>query len=115
MSAIVISILSLLAIVGLALTSLESVQTWRFTRRRTRRPFVDGLHEQASPAVIDDHKSAFRPAGFMRTPNVSILEPLCGLEDELRENLISFTALEGVSYEVILSVADSPLIPPSLL
>jgi ceramide glucosyltransferase len=36
---------------------------------------------------------------------VSILKPLCGLEDQLEENLISFASLPS-SYEVILSIAN---------
>ena len=52
--------------------------------RRRRRPFVSGL--------------PFRQAGF-----VSILKPVCGLDDELEQNLVSFTRLRGVRYEVIVS------------
>ena len=37
---------------------------------------------------------------------MSILKPLCGLDDELAANLESFARIEGVSHEVILSVAD---------
>lgn len=37
---------------------------------------------------------------------VSILKPLCGLEDGLEENLESFTRLRNGSYEVVLSIAD---------
>lgn len=39
-------------------------------------------------------------------PFVSILKPLCGLDDELEANLVSFAALRGMNYEVIFSVAD---------
>lgn len=41
---------------------------------------------------------------------VSILKPLCGLDDGLEENLASFATLRGVRYEVICSVArrDDP-------
>jgi ceramide glucosyltransferase len=41
-----------------------------------------------------------------RAPFVSILKPLCGLDDDLERNLESFTALRGIEYEVICSVAD---------
>src|SRR5260221_3682165 len=47
-----------------------------------------------------------RDASAGRAPFVSILKPLCGLDDELEVNLVSFTALRGVDYEVICSVAD---------
>jgi ceramide glucosyltransferase len=39
-------------------------------------------------------------------PFVSILKPLCGLDDDLQRNLESFAALRGIDYEVICSVAD---------
>jgi ceramide glucosyltransferase len=39
-------------------------------------------------------------------PKVSILKPICGLEDGLEQNLESFASLRGVAYEVIFSVAE---------
>jgi ceramide glucosyltransferase len=44
---------------------------------------------------------------------VSILKPVCGLDDGLEENLRSFLALRDVDYEVIVSVADEndPALP----
>ncbi len=42
----------------------------------------------------------------VRAPFVSILKPICGLDDDLERNLESFAALTGVDYEVIFSVAD---------
>jgi ceramide glucosyltransferase len=39
-------------------------------------------------------------------PLVSILKPISGLEDGLEHNLASFARIEGVSYEVIFSIAD---------
>jgi ceramide glucosyltransferase len=39
-------------------------------------------------------------------PRLSILKPLRGIDDGLEENLASFAALEGIDYEVVLSVAD---------
>jgi ceramide glucosyltransferase len=46
-------------------------------------------------------------------PAISILKPLCGLDDQLAENLASFAALPYPDYEVILGVAsaDDPAYP----
>lgn len=93
-------VLAVVAAVGVAISTVQAVLTVMFRRRG--RFFGRGLHEQASP-------TRFPPAGSRR-PFVSILKPVCGLEDELRENLLSFADLHGIDYEVILSVAD-PLDP----
>lgn len=37
---------------------------------------------------------------------VSILKPVCGLDDELEENLQSFARLEGIEYEVLISAEE---------
>jgi len=49
-----------------------------------------------------------QPAGKGRRSGsfVSILKPVCGLDDELEENLVSFTRLEDLSYEVIISAEE---------
>ncbi len=49
-----------------------------------------------------------RPAAGARlwNPRVSILKPVCGLDDELEENLVSFTRLRGVRYEVVISCEE---------
>jgi ceramide glucosyltransferase len=39
-------------------------------------------------------------------PPMSILKPLCGLDDSLEENLISFLDIDYPSYEVVLGVKD---------
>lgn len=39
-------------------------------------------------------------------PFVSILKPVCGLDDELEANLLSFVSLVGIRYEVILSIEN---------
>src|SRR5215831_18512439 len=39
-----------------------------------------------------------------RRPAISILKPLCGLDDDLEENLRSFAALPYPVYEVLLGV-----------
>lgn len=87
-------LLALVAI-AVALTWLQVLLAWRMRRRL---PFAGGLHEQAG----------WR--GFLRddstTIRLSILKPMCGLDDGLRDNLRSFVDLPGMSYEVILSVAE---------
>jgi len=40
-------------------------------------------------------------------PGVSVLKPLCGIEDGLRENLESFARLDWPRYEVVLGVRDA--------
>ncbi|HUO83667.1 MAG TPA: glycosyltransferase [Thermoanaerobaculia bacterium] len=93
----IVSALVWLAVIGSVLTSVQALLVWRFTRGH-RRPFARGLREQAPNASPRD--------ASMPMPRVSILKPLCGLDDELGENLDSFTRIEGVDYEVILSVED---------
>jgi len=90
--------LSILTALGVLLTSFQAVLTAMFRRRS--RFFVDGLHSQAA-------STPFSP------PVVSILKPVCGLEDDLEGNLESFARLNGIHYEVLLSVADpeDPAIP----
>src|SRR6202030_630594 len=90
-------ILTILTAIGLVLTTLQTVLTAVF---RGRRFFGAGLRRQADPA------RSFPPA-------VSILKPVCGLEDELEQNLESFTRLRGVEYEVLISIADphDPALP----
>lgn len=41
-----------------------------------------------------------------RRPPMSVLKPLCGVDDALEENLRSFAALEYPQYEVLLGVKD---------
>jgi len=75
-----------LASVGVLLTTAQVLFTLHFFRHRTAQ--APWKPKQGS------------------SPRVSILKPLSGLEDGLEENLASFAELRGVSYEVILSVAD---------
>lgn len=86
---------TLLTLISMVMTTVQTFLTVLF--RRHARFFDGGLREQAA-------SSHFLPAGFM--PLVSILKPVCGLEDGLDENLISFAALSRIRYEVLLSVAD---------
>ena len=85
--------LLIVAALGAILTSIQTLLVKRFLRGQ--RPFAPGPRS-ASP----------RAASTTTLPFVSILKPLSGLDDELSENLESFVSLEGVDYEVILSVAD---------
>jgi len=49
----------------------------------------------------------FGPAPRASFPRgVSILKPVCGVDDDLEANLESFAHLRGVDYEVIVSIAD---------
>ena len=95
--------LAALAFAGLLMTSLQTFLTRRFLGGR--RPFALRPRERA------ERSEAPSPRGASSTPSpgsprVSILKPLCGPEDDLEENLASFAALEGVSYEVVLTAAD---------
>jgi ceramide glucosyltransferase len=91
----------ILAAAGVVVTSLQVVLVARL--RRKRRPFV--------PAGL--------PAGSLQDGSsearlrVSVLKPLKALDDALEENLASFAALGGVSYEVILSAESEadPAVP----
>ncbi len=89
----IITILASLAAIALLLTTAQVVLVWRVRRR----PFA-----LRPPAAGDS-----RPDGSSGRPTprfVSVLKPLSGPEDGLEENLESFARLEGVRYEVILSV-----------
>lgn len=74
-------VFALVALLGTILTTVQAILTRRF--RRTRPPFVP-------------------QAGFF----VSILKPVCGLDDELEENLLSFLRIEGLRYEVVISAEE---------
>lgn len=90
------TILTLVAVAGAIITTAQALLTAIF--RRARRPFAGALPAQGS-----------RPDDSF----VSILKPVCGLDDELEENLLSFVSLRGVEYEVILSVEEQgdPALP----
>jgi ceramide glucosyltransferase len=77
-----------LTTIGLLLTTLQVILTISKLRR------AQGSAKSASQSCADE-------------PLVSILKPVCGLEDELEQNLSSFAHLTGVAYEVIISVADT--------
>lgn len=72
---------AILAVAGAIVTTAQAVLAWWMCRR--------------------DHSPSPGHPSF-----VSILKPVCGLDDELEENLLSFTNLRGVKYEVIVSAED---------
>jgi ceramide glucosyltransferase len=55
--------------------------------------------------VLRRHLGRAVPVAQARPP-ISILKPLCGLDDELAENLATFAALPYGAYEVVLGVAS---------
>lgn len=89
--------LAFVSIFGLLLTSSAVLLVWR----RVKHPAFHRLITDKNHAT-----SQFDIRGRSPVPRVSILKPLCGLEDELEENLASFANLTGPSYEVIFSIAD---------
>src|SRR5688572_162841 len=74
----------LLSLFGTIITTVQAL----LTRRFRRRPFAESLSSRLAGSFI------------------SILKPVCGLDDELEENLLSFTRLEGIRYEVIISAEE---------
>jgi ceramide glucosyltransferase len=76
----------LLALIGLVLTSVQVLLVVRF-RRSSRL--------ELRPQVTQPER-----------PLISILKPVCGLDDELEENLVSFTSLRGIRYEVVVSAEE---------
>ncbi|MGZ8830982.1 MAG: hypothetical protein ACXW2Q_11470, partial [Thermoanaerobaculia bacterium] len=72
-------VLGTLAIIGTILTSIQTLLTMRLRRRE--RPFAAGPGAAGS-----------RPGDLL----VSILKPVCGLDDELEQNLLSFVSLHGI-------------------
>lgn len=74
------------------MTTIQTVLTLLF-RRRGR--FFEPVPRDSFP----------RDASWRRR-RVSILKPVCGVDDDLEANLESFAALRGVVYEVIVSIAD---------
>lgn len=75
-------IFALLALVGVVITTIQTLLVRRFRMQR---------------------RAGFSPP---RPEFVSILKPVCGLDDELEENLLSFTRLRGIRYEVIVSAEE---------
>jgi len=59
-----------------------------------------------SALAIFSRRRAGRPLGIERAPRISVLKPLAGADDDLRDNLDSFAALDYPAYEVLLGVAS---------
>lgn len=82
-------IFTMVSLFGTILSVIQTVLTVAF--RRDQHPFGDGRREDSS-----------QPADSL----VTVLKPVCGLDDELEENLLSFVSLRGLNYEVIISIED---------
>jgi len=98
---VVYALATVLAVFAAVLTSVQTVLTLLFRRRGSffaRGPQRAGLS---------------RPDAFSRPRRISVLKPVCGIDDELEANLESFASIRVVRYEVIVSVADprDPAIP----
>jgi DNA-binding NarL/FixJ family response regulator len=72
-----------------------------------------GLMVLAVPGVALRRHLRRQAALPRSTPPISILKPLCGLDDSLLENLASFAALSYPRYEVLLGLAGR--LPPTIL
>jgi ceramide glucosyltransferase len=83
-------IFGFIALIGTIVTTAQALLTRRF--RKTVSPF-------GFPRACPERS---RRAGSF----ISILKPVCGLDDELEENLLSFTRLDGIRYEVIISAEE---------
>lgn len=97
--------LVILTAVGVVMTTFDTGLIVFFRRRG--RFFSAGPRQRAIPPRFP------RAASSPVTPVVSIIKPVCGLDDELETNLQSFARLRGVPFELIVSVADAhdPALP----
>jgi len=86
----IVSVLAaILAGLGALVTALQTVLTLLFRRR--------GRFFQHGPHVRLGWAGRFRQGAFSRRRQVSILKPVCGVDDELEANLDSFAAIRGVA------------------
>ncbi len=94
-----------LTVLAAVVTTLQTALTLLFRRR--------GRFFGPGPRVRSGSAGPFRPEDLSPRPRISILKPVCGLDDGLEENLQSFAALCGVEYEVLVSIADptDPALP----
>ena len=63
-----------------------------------------GLGALAAQRLALSHHLGSPPVAPLRRPGISILKPLCGLEDRLEENLEHFASLRYPEYELLLGV-----------
>lgn len=92
------AVASFLFAVAAAVTTLQVILTVLY--RKWRRFFSPGPRARSGSAGPSRLVASFR-----HPRRVSILKPVCGLDDELETNLESFALLRGVDCEVIVSVA----------
>src|SRR6185312_13215341 len=78
MTLVLSALLFAAAALGCVILGVQTFLVRRFLRREPRRP--------------------------TRTPPISILKPLCGVDDSLETNLRSFAALDYPEYEVLLGL-----------
>ena len=76
-----------LALLGTIVTTVQALLVRRF--RGNAVPFGEGL-----------------PSSRQAVSFLSILKPVCGLDDQLEENLVSFTRIRGIRYEVIVTAEE---------
>jgi ceramide glucosyltransferase len=79
-------IFGLIALIGTIVTTAQALLVQRFRRKRVS--FDAGLPSRRADSFL------------------SILKPVCGLDDELEENLVSFARLRGVRHEIIVSAEE---------
>ena len=102
-------IFALIAVLGVMITTIQVLLVRRFRNAERRLPAGIELAKDTAGRM-----PAERPAGSRRSAAdpcdrpefISILKPVCGLDDELEENLLSFTKLHGMRYEVIVSAEE---------
>src|SRR5215470_708694 len=98
---VVIIFLVGLVLAGLLLTTWQVILVLRLLGRARHQHPVLAIGE--NPHCLESNG---RFENERTEPLVSILKPLSGLEDEIEENLLSFSNLQGITHEIILSVAD---------
>ena len=74
---------------------------------------VIALMLQLASSLLAQIKQTRAPKGITETPRVSILRPVCGLENNLEETLISTFALDYPDFEIrfCLDQANDPALP----
>jgi ceramide glucosyltransferase len=75
--------------------------------------FASSFHAMTCTTFLWALRRRQRPLGAAPRPSVTILKPVAGLDDELRENLESFAGLDYPSYEILFGVVSraDPAVP----